>query len=281
MTTTRIQSAGVVVGALLLIAAVATADDGASVQIHVAYPDPVVTFAGDTVELAVSVVGVVGWQSCAVSLHAESEAACGQFRADFSCDGGAWDPLDRRCDLSLCSCVAAAQNELVVAPPLSIHVNGAGAPDCAVIPESWEGTFAVTSGEAGERLQADLPGDFGHAGVPMQFDSRGLYSATLYTCRIDIAADAEVGVYALPCALPATSDPSQAPNLTSCVDGAIEIVTRPSPTPTSTPLPTSTPTRKSGNDDGGCAIVTPTAAGTTWWLAAPALALLWLRRRAR
>jgi hypothetical protein len=48
--------------------------------------------------------------------------------------------------------------------------------------------------------------------VAFAFDSRNQFSAKLYTCRVDIAADAAVGVYPLPCAMPSSSDPAQMPN---------------------------------------------------------------------
>lgn len=278
MTTNRGLLAGMMAGASLLIATAALGQR-AVVDIHVTYPDRVVASAGDTVEVEVSVVGVEGWQACEISLPAPSAAVCEAFQADFYCDDGMWDALSEQCDLSLCSCVAATQNEVVLAPPLSIHQNDEGGPDCDVIPANWDAEFVQTPGEGEQILLATLLGDFSHGGVRFEFDSGGRYSAKLYTCRVDIAADAAVGVYPLPCAMPSSSDPSQMPNFTSCVDGSIEVVIRPTPTPTETALPTPTSTPRTTNDDDGCAVVTPAGAGSAWWLAVPALALLWRRRR--
>jgi MYXO-CTERM domain-containing protein len=147
-----------------------------------------------------------------------------------------------------------------------------------VIPSNWEAHFTLTSDEGGQRLQANLPDDFSHGGVAFAF-SNDEYSAKLYTCRVDIAADAAVGVYPLPCASPSSSDPSQLPNFTACVDGSIEVVIRPTPTPTETSVPTATSTPRKTDNDDGCAVVTPVRADGAWWLAVPALALLWRRRR--
>ena len=276
MTTNRGLFAGVLAGVSLLIAAAALGQ-GASVDIHVTYPEPVVASAGDTVEVVVSVVGVEGWQACEVTLLAESQAVCEQFQADFNCDEGMWVAGSGDCNLSLCSCVSATRNEVVVAPPLSIHTIE-GSPDCEKIPFGWEALFTLTSDEGGQRLQAHLTGDSG-TGVPFVFDSRNQFSAKLYTCRVDIAADAAVGVYPLPCASPSSSDPAQMPNFTECVDGSIEVVIRPTPTPTETSVPTATSTPRKTDNDDGCAVVTPAGAASAWWLAVPALALLWRRRR--
>ena len=278
MTNSRAQFAGIMAGVSLLIAAAAPAN-AASVDIHPAYPDPVVGSPGDTVEVVVSVVGVEGWQACQKTLLAESQATCDQFQADYNCDEAMWDAGSGDCNLSLCSCVSATQNELVLDPPLSIHQHGDGGPDCQGIPFGWESLFALTRDEGGiERLQADLTGDSG-TGVQFVFDGNR-HSAKLYTCRVDIDADANLGVYPVACASPSSSDPADQPNFTDCVNGSIEVVARPTPTPTSTSAPTNTPTRKpGGHDDGDCAIVAPADASSAWWLAVPALALLGARRR--
>src|SRR5512147_3078273 len=83
MTTNRGLLAGMAAGASLLIAGAALGQ-GASVDIHVAYPDPVVASAGDTVEVGVSVVGIEGWQACDISLPADSAEVCDAFQADFN-----------------------------------------------------------------------------------------------------------------------------------------------------------------------------------------------------
>jgi hypothetical protein len=132
MTTNRGLLAGIAAGASLLIASAALGQS-ALVDIQVAYPDPVVASAGDTVEVEVSVVGIEGWQACEISLPAASAEVCEAFQADFNCDDGMWHASTGQCDLSLCSCVAATQNEVVVAPPLSIHTIE-GSPDCEKIP---------------------------------------------------------------------------------------------------------------------------------------------------
>ena len=151
--------AGIAAGVSLLIAASAPAGEGAFVSINPAYPDPVAGSAGDTVEVTVSVVGNEGWQACEISRPADSAAACQEFQAGFNCDDGTWDELSRICDLTFCSCVAATQNDLIVSPPLSIHQNSEGEPDCEVIPQFWDALFSQVDEEGGQRLQANLPGD--------------------------------------------------------------------------------------------------------------------------
>ena len=277
MITNRALFAGVMAGVSLLIAAAAPAQ-GADVDIQVAYPDPAVGSPGDTVEVEVSVVGVEGWQACEISTQTQSEAACEEFQADFFCDDGMWDPLTDHCALSLCSCVSSTQNEVVFAPPLSIHTIE-GSPDCEVITPGWEALFTLTPDDGGQRLQADLPGDFSHGGLQFTTDSHTQFSAKLYRCRVDIADDAAVGIYSLPCASPSSTDPARQPNTTGCVNGSIEVVAQATPTATSVPTATSTP-RKT-DDDSGCAVVTPAGTGSAWWLAVPALALLYRRRRPR
>jgi MYXO-CTERM domain-containing protein len=277
MSTYRALLAGILTGTSLMSATAALAQV-ALVEIQPTYPDPVVASAGDTVEVEVSVIGLEGWQACEISLPAASAEVCQAFQADFFCDDGMWEAASGDCNLSLCSCVSATENELLLAPPLSIRTIE-GSPDCEVIAPNWDAIFSLVSDDGGQRLQADLPGDNSHGGVQFSFDSHDRYSAKLYKCRVDIADDAAVGVYPLPCASPSSSDPAQQPNFTNCTNGSIEVVVRPTATPTATSVPTATSTPRKDDDDNGCAVVTPAGAGSAWWLAVPALALLWRRRR--
>lgn len=276
MITQRSVCVAVLAGVSLLIAAAASADDGALVDIRVAYPQQVAASPGDVIDVEVSVVGVEGWQSCALSYPASAAEQCGALQEDFGCDAAVWNEETEACDLSLCWCVSAVHNEIRLTAPFSLHEE-MGAIKCEVNVPTWEGSFTAGLVIGAEILTADLPGDPLLTGVPMAHDARDNTSAKLFTCKVDVADNAAPGVYALGCESASSSDPSGAANVTGCVDGSIEIVAP--PTPTSTPVPTAT--RRPSNDDGGCAVAAPARAGDSWLLMVPAAALLWLRRRPR
>lgn len=276
MITQRSFRAGVLAGVSLLIAAAALADDGALVDIRLTYPQRVAASPGDVIDVEVSVVGTEGWQSCALSYPASGSEQCPAIQEDFGCDAAVWNEDTEQCDLRLCWCVSAVKNEIRLTAPFSLHEEPIGSLDCHVNVPGWDATFSAGLIVGAEILEADLPGNLLHSGVPMERDARGNTSAKLFTCKVDVADNAAPGVYALGCDAASSSDPSGASNVTGCADGSIEIVAP--PTPTAVPTATSTPKRSS--DDDGCAVAAP-AGGGAWLLLLPGAALLWLRRRPR
>jgi hypothetical protein len=131
----------------------------------------------------------------------------------------------------------------------------------------------------------------------------------LYTCKVQIAADAAGGI------TPITIDHVRASDPNGVViegvtgnPGSVTVIVAPTatetptatltPEPTLTPLPTNTPiatatkthtaiptvtnTRPAGGgDDDGCQISTTHQSNTGWLVMLPAAAFLWLRRRSR
>jgi len=115
----------------------------------------------------------------------------------------------------------------------------------------------------------------------IQFPPIGISNgATLYTCDVQIAADAIVKSYPLTCSSPGASDPNGKALPAQCVDGQVQVVATPTPTPTG-PTPTRTPTGTpvpGGGGGGGSCEVAPTHQSHACLLLFPA-ALLLLRRR--
>jgi MYXO-CTERM domain-containing protein len=121
----------------------------------------------------------------------------------------------------------------------------------------------------------------------------------LYTCRIDIAADAAAGSYPLTCSNTAASSNEGESFPSTCTSGSIVVgpPATPTRTPTATPIPptatvtgtatrtppppaTPTRTRKpSSNEDDACQIAAPGEHGAAWVLLLPLAALLVRRRR--
>jgi hypothetical protein len=120
----------------------------------------------------------------------------------------------------------------------------------------------------------------------------------LYECKVDIAADAAAGTYALTLSNAIAIDPDGGEIAATGIDATI-IVALPTATPTATPPPTATveptpiatptatapatvtPTTTSPRmgGSGSCAVSRATA-GSAWWLLLP-LAVLRRRRQAR
>jgi hypothetical protein len=125
----------------------------------------------------------------------------------------------------------------------------------------------------------------------------------LYTCTFTVASDAAIEtVIPLACSNQGASDPAGGAITTLCVGGSITVRLPPeSPTPSMTPTtavtitPTSPPTTPTiagptrtntrptdtSDDDDGCQVVAPASSHMTWLLFAPAVLLLWSRRRSR
>jgi hypothetical protein len=278
MKTTRSMAAGILAGVSLMMATAAFADDNAAVAIELAYPNPQVAVAGETIDVEVSVRGLESFKECALSVPSSSADQCALFQDDYGCDAAIWNADAEQCELSLCWCVAAVRNEIHLPAPFSLYEEPAGTIHCTLNVPGWEGTFVPGAIIGAETLNVDLLGDAIHSGVPMETDERGNISAKLFTCKVDIAANVETGQYVLDCAEGSSTDPAGAANFTQCGDGIIQII---GATPTSTPVPTATATPRRSSDGGDCAVVSPVHAGGAWLLLLPAAALLWLRRSSR
>ncbi len=278
MTITRSLRAGILAGVSLMIATAAFADENAAVAIRLAYPNPVVATVGETIDVEVSVEGLDRFKECAVSVPASEAEECPRLQVDYGCDAAVWNEEAEECDLSLCWCVAAVQNEIHLPAPFSLYEQPAGTIHCTGNVPGWQATFTPGAIIGAETLRVNLLGNPILTGVPLELDERGNLSAKLFTCKVDIADNVEPGQYVLDCAQGSSTDPAGASNFTECSDGVIQIV---APTPTSTPVPTATSTPRHSSDSGDCAVVSPVRNGGAWLLLLPAAALLWLRRSPR
>ncbi len=95
--------------------------------------------------------------------------------------------------------------------------------------------------------------------------------AVLYSCDVQVASDAPLMTFPLPCSDAASGTPGGQPVETDCAAGEI-VVEAPNP-------PTPTPTG-GGGGGGGCSVAAPASSGFAWMLLGPA-ALMALRRRRR
>jgi hypothetical protein len=216
--------------------------------------------------------------------------------------------------------VAGTQNDITfsggVGAAISIKAKGNGKPDCAVNETIDKGgtSFAFQpSGCTGElctgvrALVLALDNVCPICGTATT-ECPGVQACpqVMYTCGISINSTAEGDHdYDLTCSNAGASDPAGNALTTSCTDGKVHVggvIITPTETPTNTPVvtpptstatatntpiptntskPTNTPGGHKGNDDDGCAIVSPIDSHGGWMLLLPAAALLWLRRRSR
>lgn len=304
------KCAAIAAGAFLLMAAGARAGEAPMVSMDVG---DAVGAPGQQVVVNVTLTEVANDKTCDVTLtNISSENVCNNRQTQYGCDASTYiprvgaecstaqPPTDCLCEMTACFCTAGTQNDIGLSAPLSIPENDDGNPDCAVggsIAALKSGTvFSFVSGGI-RGLVLSLSNT---AGIPP--------NTVLYTCKVDIAAEAEPGLYGLPCVPPiGSSDPGGTALETTCEDGEIEVIGPPTLTPTNTATatfthtpvptvtftatatgtvtntPTDTPTNTPGGgfDDDSCAIVAPVQASNGWLLLLPAAALLWLRRRSR
>ena len=303
------KCAAIAAGAFLLIAAGARAGEAPMVTMDVG---DAVGAPGQQVVVNVTLTEVANDKTCDVTLtNISSENVCNNRQTQYGCDASTYiprvgaecstaqPPTDCLCEMTACFCTAGTQNDIGISAPLAIPENDDGNPDCTVggsIATLKSGTvFSFVSG--------------GIRGLVLSLSNTAGISpnTVLYTCKVDIAADAEPGVYPLPCVPPiGASNPGGIALETTCEDGEVEVIgpptetptDTPEPTPTDTPIPTSTGTATNtplptdtplptntrasqGFDDDSCAIVAPVQASNGWLLLLPAAALLWLRRRSR
>jgi hypothetical protein len=223
-----------------------------------------------------------------------------------SASGEAGDTVSFDVTLETGTDVAGTQNDIAFAAPIAIAAKTNGRPDCTVNPDIEKGgtSFAFqpsgcTVGETCTGVRALVLALDNVDPIPTD--------SVLYSCNVNIAENAEDGVYPLTCSNPGASDPDGGALLAECTNGAITVggpvtdtptatptetpttpvtVNTPTATNTAPPTNTSTPTKRATNtpggggfDDDGCAVVAPAQTSNGWLLLLPAAALLWIRRR--
>lgn len=176
--------------------------------------------------------------------------------------------------------VAGTGNDLTFSPQTPIAARPNGRPDCELgddVPRPYGTSFAFMPSGCEPGVTCS-----GIRALVLSLESvRAIPDGTvLYSCGLDIAADARPGTYALTVSDVGASDPDGGSLLVGGRDGAV-IVEAPTPTPTETPPPptatpsatattppTLTPTRR--HDSDGCAVVTPDEP-SGWWCILPLL----------
>jgi hypothetical protein len=179
--------------------------------------------------------------------------------------------------------VAGTQNDLAfdAAAPIAARENGR--PACVLGPTLPRGGTSFAFRPAGCTPGVDCTAV---RALVLTLSNTGLPDGTLmYSCEVDIPADAAPGSYALPIDDVGAADPDGFPVPAQGIDGAV-VVDAPTPTATIEPTALATPTRTvatptatgtspRGGSSGSCT-VGGSDAGSAWWLLLPLL-LLWRR----
>jgi hypothetical protein len=133
--------------------------------------------------------------------------------------------------------VAGTQNDIGFMPGAAIAARANGRPDCTVNPAIDKGatTFAFQPPMCGMEGQ---PACTGVRSLVLSFDNVTPIpdGSVLYTCKVNIAADA-TGTIPLVCTNPGASDPDGGALPADCVDGDVTVGGGGEPTPTATTGP--------------------------------------------